>query len=115
MLVSVLCLVLAWFTRQFTIEITGDVLSFGFGGLRKRIKLSDISGTSITEASLMTTGIGIHYIPGRCWAWVARCGPALKITMASGSVASYIISTGRPRDLAAAIAGISNPEPMRRL
>lgn len=98
-------LALAVLLRQFTIQVTDNELMFGFGILRKRIKLSDISSTSITEASLRTTGIGIHYCAGRDWAWIAKSGSAVKINIGSGATAGYIISTSRPRDLTAALSG----------
>ena len=102
--VCALILALAVLLRQFTIQVTDNDLSFGFGILRKRIKLSEIKSTSITEASLKTTGIGIHYCPGRYWAWVAKSGPAIKINIGSGNIAGYIISTSRPQDLTAALS-----------
>lgn len=104
-LVAALCLALTFLLRRFTVEVTDRELVFGFGFLRRRIALTQIGASSITETSLKTTGIGIHYCPGPSWAWIAKTGLALVVNMTSGSVASYIISTSRPRDLAAAIAG----------
>jgi hypothetical protein len=104
---GVLILVVAIPFRQLTIRVTDEDLSFGFGIFRKRIRISDISGVSITEASLTTTGIGIHYCPGRVWAWVAKSGAAIKVSLSTGNIAGYLISTDRPLDLSSAITALT--------
>jgi hypothetical protein len=103
--------VLTILLRRFHIRVTASELTFGFGPFRKTVKLSDIRRTGIGECSLATTGIGIHFVRGY-WAWVAKAGTAVQITLAPGRTVGYIISTTRPRDLVAALTGTgTNTEP----
>ncbi len=103
-LVGALFLVIAILLRRFQIDVSETELVFGFGPFRRRVKLSDIRRTGIGECSLGTTGIGIHPVKGY-WAWVARAGTAVQVTLAPGRSLGYIISTIRPRDLIAALTG----------
>lgn len=94
-------LLIALLLRRFTVRVTEELLIFGFGPFRKRVRRAQIISVRIVEASLATTGIGIHRIAGGLWAWVARSGPAAEVLIAGAKVPGYIISTGRPRDLKA--------------
>ena len=91
----------AWLFRRFTVRVNAEFLIFGFGPFRKRVRRTQITSVRIVEASLATTGIGIHRIPGGLWAWVARSGPAAEVLLSGAKSPGYIISTGRPRDLKA--------------
>lgn len=89
---------------QFTITVTEEELIFGFWFIRKRVKLADIRAVSITEASLLTTGIGIHIVAGGYWAWTARSGPAVRVTLGARTpTGGYILSTDHPLDLSDAL------------
>lgn len=101
---AALFVLVAGIFNRFTVLVTDTEIVFGFGVFRKRISLDDIHATSLAEASFRTTGIGIHIVSGGYWAWVARTGPALRLTVGNNMAGGYILSSSRPRDLAAAIA-----------
>ena len=102
--------VLLLLVRQFTIRINATELTFGFGPFRKAIDLSKIVAAYADEASLASTGIGVHIVRGGYWAWIARPGTAVRVVLVvGGSAPGYIISTVRPRDLIAALTSTSVP------
>jgi hypothetical protein len=98
-----LFLLTALLLRRFTIRVNAQYLIFGFGPFRKRIRRAEITSVRIVEATLATTGIGIHRIPGGLWAWIARSGPAAEILVSGAKTPGYIVSTRRPRDLKAVL------------
>lgn len=102
-IVAALFLVTAILLRRFTITVTDSELTFGFGPFKRRVRRLDVRHYHICECSLKSTGVGIHYVRGY-WAWVARTGKAVQITLAPGGTLGYILSTSRPRDLIAAIS-----------
>jgi len=105
-----LFLLAAWLLRRLTIRVTADYLIFGFGPFRKRVRRAEIASVRIVEATITTTGIGVHRLAGGLWAWVARTGPAVEVLLIPGKAPGYIISTSRPRDLKAALLPGNRPQ-----
>jgi hypothetical protein len=103
LVVSAIVLIVALIFLRFTIVVTKTQLVFGFSFFRRKVLLSKIVETRITESTLRTTGLGIHMAEHGYWAWTPKIGRALRITFAAGELAGYIISTDHPRDLIAAI------------
>jgi hypothetical protein len=89
--------------RALAITVNEKTVTFGFGPFRKRVNLSDIVSVVVTDAGLLTTGIGIHIIRDGYWAWVARRGAAVRVTLGGRKTGGYVLSTDRPRDLIAAL------------
>lgn len=69
---------------SMTIELKGDILTwyFGFGFLRKTVKVSDIVDTSFYQTKWYQ-GIGIRMLSDG-WLYNASIGSALKLSLSDG-------------------------------
>lgn len=100
--------------RQFVVSVDRTHLRFGFGPFGKSVPLSWVANAHPDEATLATTGLGIHLAPGGYWAWIARPGVAVRVILSPAHGVGYILSTNRPRDLVAAITTHPSPPPSER-
>ena len=104
-LVVALFIIVALMVRELSIGVNTDFLIFGFGPIRRRVRLSDISEVKIVDTATLKAGLGVRAIGEGLVAWVAAAGPAIEVKTSTptNGPTGFVISTSRPNDLAAAL------------
>ena len=108
---AILFVLAATMIRKLSIQVNLEEMRFGFGPFVNKVQLSDIvsvrvldSATAISNQPLM---VGVHRTEDNMSAWIARTGPLVEIRIArreqSHRPSGYLISTGRPVALIAAL------------
>ena len=108
---AVLFVLAATLIRKLSILVNLEEMRFGFGPFINKVRLSDIvsvrvldSATAVSNQPLM---VGVHRTADNMSAWIARTGPLVEIRIArrdqAHRPAGYLISTGRPTALIAAL------------
>jgi hypothetical protein len=98
--------IVAIMARELSIQVDGEQLVFGFGLLRRKLRLADIVSVKIVDTTILKTGIGIHAIADGLVAWVAAPGAAVEVRLSRSNDVypqGFVVSTARPRDLIAAL------------
>ena len=100
-----LFVVIAILMRELSIRVDTENLVFGFGPLRRKLRLSDINGVKVLDTETIKTGPGIRALSEGRMAWIAATGTAVEVKTVNtnGHPAAYVISTNRPHDLASAL------------
>jgi hypothetical protein len=94
--------------RRLTIVISGDVIRFAFGVLRKSIALERIQSCEVRRYKWRTFGgWGIRFALGRRRAWsVPGVAGGVELTVVEGKrVRRYFVSSRSPELLAEAVRG----------
>jgi hypothetical protein len=103
----VLAVVIAALVREFTIKVDHERIQFGFGPLRRSVRLSCISTVRVIDADAgLHVGLGIHRTSDGGEAWIARRGCAVELRLMESDphgINAFVLSTDRPRALATAL------------
>ncbi len=108
---AVLFVLAATLIRKLSIQVNPEEMRFGFGPFINRVQLSDIVSVRVLDSSTAVSHqpltVGVHRTADNMSAWIARTGPLVEIRISrreeSYRPSGYLVSTGRPTALIAAL------------